>query len=72
MTAPLLAVDSVARRSSPGEGLGAAELTTRCAWCGVHLFGPRRTVADGVEYEVSHGICAECRDRMEVGLEETR
>ena len=67
MTAPLFAPDS-APASSPSCGaLAVAErpLVTVCAWCGLHLSGPRLTIADGVPYEKSHGICGPCKARME-------
>lgn len=64
MTAPLFAPPS-APTSSPWCGaLASAELTTICAWCGAHLSGPRLVLVDGVDREVSHGICAPCAARM--------
>lgn len=62
MTAPLFAPPS-APTSSPSCGaLAVAELpiVRVCAWCRCHLGGPRLTIADGVEYVVSHGICGPC------------
>lgn len=74
MTAPLFAADS-APASSPSDGaLAVAEhrFTTICAWCGAYLSGPDVTVTDGIEYEVSHGICGPCAARMSLPCDDCR
>lgn len=35
--------------------------TVICAWCGKHLSGPATTNPE----EITHGICAECKAKME-------
>jgi len=72
MTAPLFVSASAPPSPLCGGALAIAErpLVTVCAWCGLHLSGPRLTIADGVPYEKSHGICGPCAARVaaETGL----
>lgn len=41
----------------------AAILVQRCAWCSAWLHGEPAGV-EGTDYEVSHGVCEACAERV--------